>query len=121
MSQIDVNTTIRYLARSETYQREKPYVVTFPVTDISEAKSSNHCFQSQPCTVRDARGLGNFDLDACGFTFTEHRTLLSLEEFQSPKIVESAYYSELTQFIHSHFPQFTDLVFLDYEVRRVCA
>jgi hypothetical protein len=121
MAPYDVESRIQYLARESTYKTEKPYVVAFAVPELGGDQPSNHVHDSHERLIRDMRTRGSFDIDECGFTILQHKTKLHIEDLRSPRIVEKVYYDELTDFIRTQFPEYTEIVFLDAQVTSPCA
>lgn len=119
MTPLSVHAEISYLARDEVYREEKPYAFTFAIPDIPHAKPSNHLSEPHPVLVNDVRGEGPISLEECGFTLLNHDSMLTPDDFESSDVIETSYYQELTTLIRGSFPQYTDLVFLDHEVRQI--
>lgn len=107
------HTYMQYLARSELYRTEKPFLVNFKVPD--HARNTNHVFEAKAVFIEDGRSKP-FSLDVNGFTFMKCQTKLRPEDFYDPSLVRAVYVDEIEQFIRQHFPKHTDLVFLDFEV-----
>lgn len=110
-----LHSTIQYLARSDVYSREKPYIANFAVP--ASARSTNHEFASTPVYVRNAR-LEETRLDTHGFTYRNWPTRMRIEDFEDDDLVVSTYYRELDGHIRSAFPQYRDILFLDFKVRK---
>lgn len=114
-----LQTKIRYLARSDVYNVEKPYSADFIVDEQNGAQRSNiittHCdVQVMPVSSRSA-----FDMDVSGFCILNEDTSLTLEDaLARPQDVELQYQAELEQIVHKHFPEYTRLEALDFVVRK---
>ena len=114
-----IETTMYYMANDSLYQIEKPYYVAYSVDDIPGAKRTNHIVESKRVSVKDIRGLPQFQLDEAGFTFVQAPTMLTQEQFLQPHAVRSTYFEEIQQMLKKAFPRYTDIVLLDYVV--ICA
>ncbi|KAF2463448.1 uncharacterized protein BDR25DRAFT_245675 [Lindgomyces ingoldianus] len=112
---VGCHTELQYLARLELYETEKPFLANFKVSN--GARSTNHIFEPKPVFVEDGHGQP-FSLDVNGFAFMKHETNLQPEDFSDADRVRSVYVDEINQFVRQKFPKYTDLVFLDFEVRR---
>ena len=49
-------SSIKYLKRLDLYQTEKPFKVTFDVSQMAEAQKTNHEFVDQEVYMTDVRG-----------------------------------------------------------------
>ena len=119
MAPAAVETTMSYLANDSLYQIEKPYYVAYSVDDIPGASRTNHIVEEKRVSIKDARGLPEFQLDDAGFTFVRATTTLTQEQFLQPRAVRSTYFEEIQQMLMKTFPRYTDIVLLDYVVTRV--
>ncbi|KAK3984185.1 hypothetical protein QBC44DRAFT_337448 [Cladorrhinum sp. PSN332] len=114
----DVTAVINYFSRDPKFQREKPYVTSFPVDDIEGASVSNHENEPVPVNMSDIRGLPPPSLDREGFTILESPTSLTYDDFANRELVRSQYFAELREMLKKAFPHYRTLVFFDHEIRR---
>lgn len=110
---VGLHSTIQYLSRSDLYRREKPYIANFAVP--AGVRATNHEFESREVYVRNAR-FEETRLNTHGFTFRSWPTQMQPEDFEDDDIVISTYYRELDSWLRSSFPQYKDILFLDFKV-----
>ena len=110
-----LQTQVRYLARNDLYQREKPYAADFEVNEEYGVKKSNFIIQHCDVQVTPITSQRDFNLDVHGFCILEEDTNLTLEDaLDRPKQAELIYQAQLEQILHMHFPVYTRLEALDF-------
>ncbi len=108
-----VGATIYHLARTEKYNREKPFVANFSIADIKGAKQWNHEFAAAQVFINDDRNR-TFSLEKEGFTFLKHKSSVSGEDWVDKDVVETQYFDEIEELVKSS-GGYKDVVFLDYQ------
>lgn len=105
---------VQYLARSPLYETEKPFMVNLQVPEGE--RQTNHVFEAKTVLVHDGRNKG-YSMDVNGFAFMKLHTKLEPHDFYDASKVETTYVEEIDEFVRQNWPEFSDVVFLDYNVR----
>jgi hypothetical protein len=117
-----LRATINYFSSDPKFDREKPYVTSFPVDDIPGAKVTNHESEKQEVTVLDMRTSFESSLPPSlereGFMYLGAASSMSEADFCSSTTIRSKYFEELRTVLHKTFPRYHAFVFFDYEIRR---
>lgn len=107
-----------YLARDPLYQKERPYVTDFAITDSANGKASNHVFEFTNLVVHDAQAVrSQFSLRENGFCFLREPTTLTTTNAHDVNYIEEQYYTEIEDVLHRNFPAYARLECLDHQVR----
>ncbi|VUC30708.1 unnamed protein product [Clonostachys rosea] len=115
-----ITSEIPFLARSDLYKTEKPYGADFPVDGIKGASITNHVFDIVPITFHDARQLNvPLSLEPNGCCFIKAKTSLVAEDATN-KMNEamSGYVQEVVDIVKRNFPQYVEVKFADFQVRK---
>lgn len=107
---------INYFSRAAKFEKEKPFVTSFPIDGIEGACVSNHVFDVKRMKIHDVRAGFTPLLNTHGFTYLTAKTAIKRGEFDSEEIVRSHYFSELKSLLQSKFREYTAFAFFDYEV-----
>ena len=114
-----LQTQVRYLARDDSYQREKPYAADFEVNEKKGVRKSNFIIQNCDIQVKPTTSQSDFNLDVNGFCILEEDTSLTLEDaLDRPEQAEFEYQAQLEQILHMHFPAYARLEALDFVASR---
>jgi hypothetical protein len=111
-----VESSIKYLARLERYQHEKPYNFNFDVSSVSGAEESNRVVCEQKVSLRQFHELEDAALDTTGWAVVEEPLLTDATTLGDPEIVRQHYYPEIEDLIRRHFPQYDHVALIDFEV-----
>ena len=112
-----LKTTVRYLARDDLYNAEKPYSADFCVDERNGAKRANIITTDRDVQVMPVTNRDDFDINVNGFCILNEDTNLTLEDaLDRPEEAELEYQAELERVLHKHFPEYTRLEGLDFVV-----
>jgi hypothetical protein len=113
----DMAASLNYFSRDSKFQLEKPYVTSFPVDGIQDAKVSNHENTAVEVFIRDLRGVATTpSLDKGGFCVVMAPTTPSYDDFNSRDKIRSVYFPELRKMLKALFPHYSKFAFFDFEV-----
>jgi hypothetical protein len=102
-----VTTTLRYLARDELWEREKPYAADFQIDKSLSHKPTNYITSDQPMSVTAIKLEDRFELDTHGFCTIKAKTSLKAEDaLTQSEEVQSVYFSEIEAVLCRHFPEY---------------
>jgi hypothetical protein len=95
MADQELMVTLKFLDWQELYETEKPFQIFTNIPDEAEDKrTSNLVFEDVEIAVHNVRGREkDFDLDANGFRFLRHVSIL--DDFHSQKKIEDIYLKEV--------------------------
>jgi hypothetical protein len=114
---MSVRTHVDYLARSELYQTEKPYMTTFEIPP-EVGSATNHRYISREAEIVDAKSIKeSFSLDVQGFAFFTWPTQLQSEDFEDDAIIKACYYPEVLARMKTIFPTAFEIHVLAHLVR----
>lgn len=113
-----VAATLRYLARDEIFESEKPYFAEFNVKEKDGVKKTNYVFTSEPVTIHAIKPTDNFDLDHNGFCVVTAKTGLEAgDALRDAKAVEESYLLELVEILSRRFPEYKRIEPIEFSVR----
>jgi hypothetical protein len=114
----DVTSHMPFLAKSQLYEQEKLYGADFSVEDIEGAKITNHVFSIRQVTFHDIRNLQiPLCLEENGACFVKATTSLSAEAACTKRTEAMMnYVEEIVNVVRTHFPQYVEVQFMDYQV-----
>lgn len=100
-----VATTLRYLARDDLWEKEKPYAADFQLDKSLGHKPTNYITSDEPMLVTAIEPEDRFDLDIHGFCTIKAKTSLRAEDaLTQTEEVESVYFAEIEAVLCKHFP-----------------
>ena len=115
-----LQTQVRYLARDDLYQREKPYTADFEVNEGNGIRKSNFIIQDCDIQVTPITCQSDFNLDVHGFCILDGNTSLTLDDaLDRSEQAELKYQAELERILHRHFPAYARLEALDFVASRL--
>lgn len=114
-----VAATLRYLARDEIFESEKPYFAEFNVKESDGVKKTNYVFTSESVTIQAIKPSDNFDLDHNGFCVITAKTSLdAADALRDAEAVEESYLLELVDILSRHFPEYKRIEPIQFSVRQ---
>ncbi|KXX77253.1 hypothetical protein MMYC01_204944 [Madurella mycetomatis] len=113
-----VHVPLPYLVRDPLYKTEKPYAAVFDVSDIPDAKATNHVIDLFEQDVHNARHLPPFSLQENGFEFIKHQTCLDAGDFDDWDLVYDKFRVEMEAVLRSRFPFYKSILYLDHTIRK---
>ncbi|CAI6089576.1 unnamed protein product [Clonostachys chloroleuca] len=115
-----VTSTMPFLARNDLYKIEKPYGADFPVDGIKGASITNHIFDTVPINFHDARQLSvPLTLDDNGCCLIKAKTSLVAEDATNERSESmSRFTKEVMNIVKQNFPQYVEVKFADFQVRK---
>jgi len=119
MAQLDLITSIPYLARSPLYEREKPYQMDHTVPRPDNVGFANHELERHPITVLDIRHRQRPSIERNGFCIVEAKTSLSADQASNARTpIMKEYLNEIEKLLYREFPEYNRIEVLDWGVRR---
>lgn len=114
----DIMSFMPYLAKSDIYQREKPYGADFPVDHIEGATMTNHAFEIHPVRFRDIRNRKeDLNLDTNGACLIKARTsLLAEEASNSATPAMKRYVDDVLRLLQQKCPEYVEIRVMDFQV-----
>lgn len=112
-----METQIYYLDRLPLYKKEKPYMITFDVSEFPLAKT-NHNYVQHNIIASDVRpDMKLFSLGENGFEFGNWQTSLQNAEFDDDETVRNRYYPEIECLMRNRFPDAKNVHIMAHLVR----
>jgi hypothetical protein len=114
---MDFAAEISYLAREPLYKQEKPYSADFePGSGI---KQSNHVYNVTRAKIRNITDPSQFRLDTHGFCILQSPLSMRPEDVLSDhRLIQDAYFAEMEELIHRHFPEYERVDAMSMTVRK---
>lgn len=117
MAQLDLMTSIPYLARSPVYEREKPYQMDHTVHRPDGIGFANHELERHPITVLDIRNRQKPSIERNGFCIVKANTTLSADQASNARTpAMSKYLDEIERLLYREFPEYSRIEVLDWGV-----
>ncbi|KAI4287470.1 MAG: hypothetical protein L6R35_003276, partial [Caloplaca aegaea] len=119
MAQLDLMTSIPYLARSPVYEREKPYQMDHTVHRPDGIGFANHELERHPITVLDIRNRQKPSIERNGFCIVKANTTLSADQASNARTpAMSKYLDEIERLLYREFPEYSRIEVLDWGIRK---
>ncbi|KAG9251653.1 uncharacterized protein F5Z01DRAFT_728411 [Emericellopsis atlantica] len=104
MADYTTSGEIGYLDRLKLYEEEKPYIVTFLLSNTPGAKHSNLSISYHPVNIRDIRhSTQTFTTGTHGFELVKFPTSATTEELRNQGAIRDLYFPEAEQYLKEKF------------------
>lgn len=114
--------TIHYLARDPRYDKEKPYVVDFPLDHVEGAEHSNLVYDDEEVTIQDLRGVAPFELDVQGACTMKLDSILAPGNASNQLTTSMrTYLTAIEETLYQNLPQYSRIELLDFIVGLPCS
>jgi hypothetical protein len=112
-----METSIRYLARSPIFEKEKAFSTDFPVDHVEGARRTNNEADDRLVTVAEIKNSSQWKLDVHGFCLLHADTHLDRKDvYTKKKEIQNAYWYEIEAILHENFPQYSRIEGFDLTV-----